>query len=68
MQPKIEMKDGGKPLMKVKTSFTMKSSSSTFDVMDLSKFRLKNLWQKVEDKVIQETLERIAATTVLLKK
>ncbi|MBE2190731.1 MAG: trigger factor [Alphaproteobacteria bacterium] len=61
MQPKIEMKDGetfdeGKDLV-----YTMKIEVlPTFDVMDLSKISIEKPVAKVEDKVIQETLERIA--------
>lgn len=61
MQPKIELKDGesfdeGKDL-----TYTMKVEVlPTFDVMDLSKVKVEKPVAKVEDKVINETLERVA--------
>lgn len=61
MQPKIELKDGesfneGKDL-----TYTMTIESlPKFDVMDLSKIAIDKPVAKVEDKAVQETLERIA--------
>ncbi|MDY0028376.1 MAG: trigger factor [Pseudobdellovibrionaceae bacterium] len=62
MQPKIELKDGekfdeGKDLI-----YTMKVEVlPTFKVMDLSKVAVEKPVAKVEDKVVEETLERIAS-------
>lgn len=61
MQPKIALKDGesfdeGKDLTYTMTLEIL----PTFDVMDLSKINVEKPVAKVEDKVVQETLERIA--------
>jgi len=61
MQPKIELKDGesfdeGKDLV-----YTMKLEVlPTFNVMDLSTIKVEKPVAKVEDKVVQETLDRVA--------
>jgi trigger factor len=61
MQPKIALKDGesfdeGKDLV-----YTMSLEVlPTFDVMDLSKVKIEKPVAKVEDKVVQETLDRVA--------
>lgn len=61
MQPKIALKDGesfdeGKDLV-----YTMSLEIlPTFDVMDLSKVKVEKPVAKVEDKVVQETLDRVA--------
>ncbi len=61
LQPKIEMKEGesfdeGKDLTYTMTVEVL----PTFAVMDLSKVAVEKQIAKVEDKVINETLERIA--------
>lgn len=61
MQPKIALKDGesfdeGKDLTYTMTVEVL----PTFDVMDLSKVSVENPVAKVEDKVVQETLDRVA--------
>lgn len=61
MQPKVALKDGesfdeGKDL-----TYTMSLEIlPTFDVMDLSKVSVEKPVAKVEDKVINETLDRVA--------
>ena len=61
MQPKIALKDGesfdeGKDLVYTMTVEVL----PTFDVMDLSKVKVEKPVAKVEDKVVQETLDRVA--------
>ena len=61
LQPKIELKDGenfaeGKDLTYTMTVETLPK----FDVMDLAKIAVDKPVAKVEDKAVQETLERIA--------
>lgn len=61
MQPKIALKDGesfdeGKDLVYTMTVEVL----PTFDVMDLSKVKVEKPVAKVEDKVINETLDRVA--------
>ncbi len=61
MQPKIALKDGesfdeGKDLVYTMTVEVL----PTFDVMDLSKVKIEKPVAKVEDKVVQETLDRVA--------
>lgn len=61
MQPKIALKDGesfdeGKDLTYTMTLEVL----PTFDVMDLSKVSVEKPVAKVEDKVVQETLDRVA--------
>lgn len=61
MQPKIALKDGesfdeGKDLVYTMTVEVL----PTFDVMDLSKVSVEKPVAKVEDKVINETLDRVA--------
>jgi len=61
MQPKIALKDGesfdeGKDLTYTMTLEVL----PTFDVMDLSKVNVENPVAKVEDKVVSETLDRVA--------
>ena len=61
MQPKIALKDGesfdeGKDLVYTMTVEVLPK----FDVMDLSKVKVEKPVAKVEDKVINETLDRVA--------
>lgn len=61
MQPKIALKDGesfdeGKDLVYTMTVEVL----PTFEVMDLSKVAIEKPVAKVEDKVVQETLDRVA--------
>lgn len=61
MQPKIALKDGesfdeGKDLVYTMTVEVL----PTFDVMDLAKVAVEKPVAKVEDKVVQETLDRVA--------
>lgn len=61
MQPKIALKDGesfdeGKDLTYTMTLEIL----PTFDVMDLAKVSVEKPVAKVEDKVVQETLDRVA--------
>lgn len=61
MQPKIALKDGesfdeGKDLVYTMTVEVL----PTFEVMDLSKVDIEKPVAKVEDKVVQETLDRVA--------
>lgn len=61
MQPKIELKDGENFSEDSDLTYTMKVEIlPTFAVMDLSKVEVEKPIAKVEDKVIQETLENIA--------
>jgi trigger factor len=61
MQPKVALKDGesfdeGKDLVYTMTLEVL----PTFDVMDLTKIAIEKPVAKVEDKVVQETLDRVA--------
>ncbi|HNS44372.1 MAG TPA: trigger factor, partial [Alphaproteobacteria bacterium] len=61
MQPKIELKDGEEFDENKDLTYTMKVEVlPTFAVMDLAKVAVEKPVAKVEDKVIQETLENIA--------
>ena len=61
LQPKIELKDGESFDESKDLTYTMTVEVlPTFSVMDLSKISVEKPVAKVEDKVINETLERIA--------
>lgn len=63
MQPKIELKDGENFDENKDLTYTMKIEVlPVFDVMDLSKIAIEKPIAKVEDKVVDETLERIASS------
>lgn len=61
MQPKIELKDGESFDENKDLTYTMKVEVlPSFDVMDLGKIAVERPVAKVEDSVVNETLERIA--------
>ncbi|MFA7275899.1 MAG: trigger factor [Pseudobdellovibrionaceae bacterium] len=62
LQPKIALKDGEAFDENADLTYTMTVEVlPTFDVMDLSKISVEKPVAKVEDKVVNETLERIAS-------
>lgn len=61
MQPKIELRDGENFDENKDLTYTMKVEVlPSFDVMDLAKIAVERPVAKVEDSVVNETLERIA--------